>query len=135
MQTWVLALVVVSLCGMSYFLGGLRPRMNARARLLESVYEEVSERIKYRFLKDFLHGTWKCVHYYRDACRMAEIVSGANRVTLPNLNIPNGSIVSFAELLSKADWHPDTPYLGGLERLLKMTVYVTREYSDEPPDD
>jgi hypothetical protein len=122
----ILALVFASVVG---YVGRHFPTHAARMRQFEDGYKKGTRSI----VEEFVQVPWKCEHVHRGGAIFAELVGGRNgekRITLPNLNIPNGSFVDFMWGKDR-DPHPDSPYLGGYERRLQMTIRYTRAKADD----
>jgi len=124
--TGILALLFASIVG---YVCRHFPMHAARMRQFEEGYKKGIRSI----VEEFALIPWKCEHVHRDGATIAELVGGRNgekRITLPNLNIPNGSFVHFVWGKDR-DPHPDSPYLGGYERRLKMTIHYTKSSADD----
>lgn len=110
-----------------FFLGGQFPNAKKTAELVAMGMR--SERR--RLLRGFIDSPWVCRHSQRGFCKVAELECGYQRISLTHLDIPDGTTVNFIEFVDGARWNPLTPFLGGVERELVMTV----PWSDQPPDD
>lgn len=114
--------------GIGLFLVGQRiPNTKTVSRLIA----EGRAQHRRRVLREFVEFPWICEHVRRGSqCTFAELVCGERRIPLAHLDIPHGAMVHFIEYVDGAPWNVLTPYLGGLERWLHMTVYRT----EHPPD-
>lgn len=118
------AAVVLFLCGQRF------PDSKTVSRLIG----EGMARHRRRMLREFVDSPWTCVHVRKGAhCIVAELVSGERRISLWHRDIPHGTMVHFIECVDGADWNVLTPYLGGIERLLRMSFSLTeaQRTSDE----
>lgn len=107
--------------GLLFCMGQRFPTQKVKSALVS----EGQERHLRRMLRDFIDHPWMCVHVRKgSSCVVAELVSGERRISLPHTDIPHGAFVSFIEYVEGGSWNVLTPYLGGLERWLKMTVYL-----------
>lgn len=116
------SLIVIGAAVVLFLFGQRFPDSKTVSRLIG----EGMARHRRRMLREFVDSPWKCVHVRKGADSIvAELVSGERRISLWHLDIPHGAIVHFIEYVDGADWNVLTPYLGGIERWLHMTVYVT----------
>lgn len=91
-------------------------------------------------LRNILHGfidrPWVCVHVRKGSyCVVAELVSGERRISLLHTDIPHGAMVHFIEKIQGDIPHELLPFLGGLERELRMTVSCKPSLLNEEDSD
>lgn len=116
------SLIVIGAAAVLFFCGQRFPDSKTVSRLLA----DGMAKYRRRMLREFVDSPWMCVHVRKGAeCVVAELVSGERRISLWHRDIPHGAMVHFIEYVDGAVWNALTPYLGGIERDLYMTVYLT----------